>query len=165
MRPFLAVPAALVVLVAACGGADPTAGVDLPPASLPDSYETSSWAIDFSHDFPEGHWSEGRHTYTLALDCPAAMATPVSTDLLGFMTNSRTQVFDGDVYIRLVGLSTTQAGPRNLTTISTQQPTTAVVTLLGLDEGAATAATRCSGEMVYDSAFAVPLLPGEPFRP
>jgi hypothetical protein len=160
-RPVLVV---LTVLAAACSPPEPLAGIDLPPASLPDQYETALWAISFSHDFEPGFWEEGTHTYNLNLTCPAALDAPLETRDLSFIANPRTQVLDGRAYLRLVGLADSPTGPRNLVSISTEQPTTAILTIIGVPEDAAHDATDCTGEVQFDRFGKASLLPGQPFR-
>ena len=163
MRRHVAV---FLLMVAACSQQPPLQGIDLPSALMPEKFETSIWAVDFRHDFEPGFWDEGRHFYTLSLQCDIAMDDPLQTDVLTFTTNSRTQVFDHHVYIRLVGLSDSQTGPRNLVTISTEQPTTAAITLVGIaEENARAASQECAGELSYDGVGTASLTAGDPFRP
>lgn len=154
-----------ILLATACSSPEPLAGVDLPPASMPEDFEVTPWAIAFSHDFEPGFWDEGTHTYSLSLVCPAALTEPLAVPGLSFVADPRAQVLAGPAYLRLVGLSTSKIGPRNLGTISTAQPTTAIVTLIGIAEDAAREATDCEGTVSFDRSGSASLLPGQPFRP
>lgn len=132
---------------------------------MPENFEVAPWAIAFSHDFEPGFWDEGSHTYSLSLVCPAALTEPLVVPGLSFVANPRAKVLAGPAYLRLVGLSTSKIGPRDLGTISTAQPTTAIVTLIGIAEDAAREATVCEGTVSFDSSGSANLLPGQPFQP
>ena len=132
---------------------------------MPEDFEVTPWAIAFAHDFEPGFWDEGSHTYTLSLVCSAALTEPLVAPGLRFVADPRAQILAGPAYLRLVGLSTSKTGPRNLETISTAQRTTAIVTLIGIAEDAAREATACEGTVSFDSSGSESLLPGQPFRP
>jgi len=156
--------AILGLLLVACAAPEPLRGIDLPPAELPQVFEPTLWTIAFSHRFDVGHWTDGDHTYSLHLDCPEAIETPVDTDDLGFAVSS-TNPLGMPVFLRLAGLSTTTTGPRNVVNVSSQEETAAVISLLGLDIDQAEAAQQCDGEVRWDTVNSAPLVPSEPFRP
>jgi hypothetical protein len=162
MRALLA--ALLCLAAVSCSQPEPLAGADLPPASLPDEFEPELWTVTFSHDFDPGWWSPGHHTYRLHLDCPEAGTEPVTTDQIAFTANEAGSPLDGDVYLRLVGLSTSLTGPRNIINLSVDQPTSAAITLLGLDAESAEATQACSGSIEFDGQRAE-LTPSAPVRP
>ena len=158
---------AVVALAAAgCSSQEPLEGIDLPPASVPEAIEPSSWAVTFSHDFAPGTWSEGTHAYELALACEAILDEPTRTQPLFFDVLSRTEVFDQPIYLRVVGLSHFLMAPQTLITIDPEQPTKAALTIIGVSEVDAIQATQsCAGAVFYDGLDPVPLVPQQPFRP
>ena len=82
----------------------------------------------------------------------------------GWETNS--DVFDQQIYLRVVGLSHDLMGPQTLTSIDAAQATTAALTIIGVSESAANeAAQSCAGAIFYDDEEPLPLLPQPPFRP
>ena len=161
MRRILIV---LLLGVAACSQAPPLEGIDLPPASLPDTLEESIWAIAFSHEYEPGFWEEGAHSYSLHLECEPAMDQPLETEELPFVSDPGAPVFATPVYLRLAGLARSQFAPPSLTTIHPDQPTKAIVTVIGVAEEDIEAASECAGEIRYDTATAV-LSPEEPVKP
>lgn len=160
---IIAVGAALLAL--GCSEPEPLAGIDLPPASLPDEYEPELWTVTFSHGFEAGFWPPGHHVYRLHLDCPDAGAELVDTEPIGFTVNEVTPAVGDDIYLRLVGLSTSLTGPRNVINVGTEQTTVAAVTLLGLDSAGASAAQNCSGSIEFDAGQRAELAPSSPVRP
>lgn len=156
---------AALLLVAGCTAAEPLEGIDLPPASVPDEIDPDQWAVTFSHAFGPGFWAEGPHVYRLALDCPDAIEEKVLTGINFFGAGSDVPPNEGTVYLRPAGLSTTPLGAINVQSVSTEQETTALLTVIGLTRARAEAATACSGEVEFDDGQSEPLEPGEPFRP
>jgi hypothetical protein len=156
---------AAVLVLGAC--AEPVAleGIDLPPASLPDEIEPEQWAVAFSHVFEAGFWGAGPHVYKVILDCPEAGEAQVDGGLAFFSAGPEVPVFDTPVYLRLSGLSTSRLGQPDLRVMSTEQETTALVTVIGLSTGEVEAASDCLGEVQYDDAQSAPLRPSPPFRP
>ena len=151
--------------VTACSSEEPLAGIDLPPAAVPDNIASGAWAVLFTHDFPSGAWDQGAHAYELALACDAILDEPLRTDAIAFIV-SPSEVFDQEIYLRVVGLSHDLLGPQTLTSIDPGQSTTAALTMIGLSEDAAgQAAQSCAGAIYFDDEEPLPLLPQQPFRP
>lgn len=71
MRLLVASLCAITCIVG-CSEPEPLAGIDLPPASLPEVFEPKLWTVTFRHVFDAGFWSPGHHVYSLHLDCPEA---------------------------------------------------------------------------------------------
>lgn len=157
---------ALVLLLAACTEPlPPLAGIDLPPASMPDEIEPATWSLAFSHEFGGGFWEEGEHVYQLSLDCPQIMDEALNTPPILFDVFRLVLPVD-QVYLRLGGLADSLIGPINTSGFAPIQPTTAVVTIIGASaEDVSTAVEECVGEVSWDLTATAPLLPGEPFKP
>lgn len=160
MRSLLAVG---LLVVAAC--AQPLEGVDLPPASLPDEIDSAQWAMPYSHEFGPGFWSQGPHVYQLLFDCPEVGEEEVKSELIFFAAGSEYPTLDQQVHLRLQGLATTTMGPPDLQFVSTDQETTALLTVVGLSDAQVEAAAECAGEIQWDDGQSAPLQPTEPFRP
>ena len=156
---------AAILALGACTERVALEGIDLPPASLPDEIEPEQWAVAFSHDFEPGFWSAGPHVYKLVLDCPQAGEAQVDGGLAFFAAGVDVPVFDSQVYLRLSGLSTSRLGQPDLRVMSTEQETTALVTVIGLSNREVEAAADCLGEVRYDDGRSAPLRPSAPFRP
>jgi hypothetical protein len=157
---------AICSLVLACAPAPPLEGIDLPPASLPDEFEDSIWAVEFSSGFEPGFWEEGAHSYSLHLDCPVALDEAIDTDLIQFESNSTVNLFSTPIYLRLVGLADNQTGPGNMSSINPEQLTIAIVTIIGIEEeDADAAADGCEGEIRFDDGGSATLAAGRPVRP
>lgn len=155
---------ALVALVAvSCSSQEPLQGIDLPPASVPDSIVSGAWAVRFTHEFPPGAWEEGNHVYALALACDVVLDEPVRTEPIDFVV-APGELLD-QVYLRVVGLSHDTTGPPSVGGIDPQQSTTAALTIVGVSEEAATEAQSCAGAIFYDDEDPLPLMPEPPFRP
>lgn len=155
----------LALVVTSCSSEEPLRGIDLPPASVPDSIVSGAWAVRFTHDFPAGAWQEGSHVYALALACDAILDEPMRTDPIDFVV-APGEVLDQEVYLRVVGLSHDTTGPPTVGGIDPQQSTTAALTIVGVSEDAATkAAESCAGAIFFDSADPLPLMPEPPFQP
>ncbi len=160
---FLVVAAALGVT--ACSSEEPLAGIDLPPAAVPDNIASGAWAVLFTHDFPSGAWDQGAHAYELALACDPILDEPLRTGTIAFIV-SPSEVIDQEIYLRVVGLSHDLIGPQTLTSIDPGQSTTAALTIIGVSEDAAgQAAQSCAGAIYFDDEDPLPLLPQQPFRP
>jgi hypothetical protein len=158
---------AIAMLAGACSsGEEPLRGIDLPPAAVPDEIEPEAWALAFTHDFAPGSWTEGTHVYALALACDAILDEPLRTDPFAFDVVAASDTFDQPIYLRPVGLSHFMLGPQTLTTIDPQQPTTAMLTVIGVAKGDADVATEsCAGAIFFDEEDPLPLDPQTPFRP
>jgi hypothetical protein len=156
---------AALLVVAGCTAAEPLEGIDLPPASVPDEIDPDQWAVAYSHRFDSGFWTEGPHVYRLSLDCPDAIEEKVLTGINFFGAGPDVPTNEGTVYLRPAGLSTTPLGATNVQSVSTEQETTALLTVIGLTRERAEAAAACSGEVEFDDGQSEPLEPGEPFRP
>lgn len=154
-----------VVVGSGCAPAEPLAGVDLPPASMPDEVPESHWAVAFSHRFEPEAWSEGPHVYRMTLDCPDALEEGVETELVFFAADPEQPEVDGIVYLRATGLSTTSLGGIDMGRIAPSQETEALLTVVGMPEAEAMAATACVGQIEFDTGVERPLEPGDPFRP
>ena len=163
---FMRRPAAVVlaVFLFSCSGPEPLQGIDLPPASMPDEFETSGYAVQFVREFDAGAWSLGEHSYTMALDCPETGFAPFRSGEVGFTVNEAAQLFREPVYLRLTGQSRLQTGGASAMTIHPEQTTAAVISLIGITEEGATASADCVAELVMDTGDTYELLPGEPFR-
>lgn len=151
------------LLLSAC--AQPLEGIDLPPASLPDEIDAAQWAIPFTHEFGPGFWAQGPHVYQLLLDCPEIGEEEVRSELIFFASGSDFPTLDQPVHLRIQGLSTTTLGPPDLQFVSTEQETTALLTVVGLSESQVEAAAGCVGEIQWDDGQSAPMEPGDPFRP
>jgi hypothetical protein len=156
---------ALTAILAACAPPEPLQGIDLPPAQLPDVYEPEVWAVTFSHEFEPESWEPGSHTYRLTLDCPSATSQTVDTEQIAFTVNRLTPPLDTPVYMRLVGLSTSLTGPRDVINLGAEQVTVGAVTLLGLDAAQAEAAQLCEGAIEVDGDRSAALAPSAAARP
>ena len=154
-----------VLLLVACDQPPPLQGIDLPPASLPDDLNAEQWAIAFSHEFEPGFWTAGPHVYKLLLDCPDANDTLVDSELSFFAAGPDFPTVDSPIYLRLSGLSTTRLGQPDLSFMSTEQETTALLTVIGLSNDQVTAASECVGEVQFDDGQSARLRPSSPFRP
>lgn len=165
MQRVFAFLAVLALLGSACSGPEPLAGIDLPPAELPEDLEVGGWAITFTRDFEPGFWSEGAHSYTMALVCEPILDDPMRASPVFLEVTSSQQVFDEKVYLRIVGLSHLLLGPRTLNSINPQQPATAALTVLGVSaSGAREAFETCTGAFFPDDGDPLPMTPEEPFR-
>ena len=152
-------------MLSACSEPEPLAGIDLPPASIPDQVELGGWAVSFSREFEPGFWEEGEHIYVLALVCDA-LGDPLSTQPVFLESNGAQQIFDQTIYVRLVGLSHGTLGPKTLNSINPQQHTTAVLTSIGASANAAREAFEtCRGAILIDGGDPLPLTPEPPFMP
>ena len=157
--------AVIALGMTACSSEEPLEGIDLPPAAVPDNSASGAWAVLFTHDFPSGAWDQGAHAYELALACDPILDEPLRTGTIAFIV-SPSEVFDQQVYLRVVGLSHDLTGPQTLTSIDPGQATTAALTIIGVSENAAgEAAQSCAGAIYFDDEEPLPLLAHEPFRP
>ncbi|MFZ0014926.1 MAG: hypothetical protein WAL25_12525 [Acidimicrobiia bacterium] len=165
MFRVMALVAAVLVVSACADSLPPLEGIDLPPASMPHELEPGFWAVSFAHDYEPGSWAEGPHHYTLSLDCDVILDEPLASGQLGFAVRAEAQAFPR-VFMRLTGLGSSLVGPTDLLTIETDQPATAVITVLGVAEADAEAASDgCAGQVVIDGNGTETLVGGEPFRP
>lgn len=139
-------------------------GIDLPPASLPDDFDGDVWAISFSRQFEPGSWEEGRHRYSLQLDCAVLFDEPLQAPDQSFSVTPLTRSFE-NVYLRLNGLGPSLLGPTGLFSLRPDQPTTATITVIGVSREKADSATSCAGEVTVDGQDVEALVAGEPFRP
>jgi hypothetical protein len=153
-------------MVAACSGAEPLEGIDLPPASVPESIEPDSWAVTFTREFLPGFWLEGTHGYELALACDVILDQPMRTGPHVFDVAESVPTFPEPIYLRIVGPSHLLMGPQTLNTLNPAQATTAALTILGVsEEDAKTAVESCIGAIFYDGGEPEPMFPSSPFRP
>lgn len=163
-RLLILIPAVALAL-AACSDPEPLAGIDLPPAEVPEDLEGGGWAITFTRDFEPGFWSEGSHAYTMALVCDPLLDQPMRASPVFIEVTPSQQVIDDTVYLRIVGLSHLLLGPRTLDSINPEQRTKAALTVLGTSASAAQEAfATCTGAFFADSDEPLPMTPEEPFR-
>lgn len=155
-----------MIAVTACSEPPPPlAGIDLPPASLPDEVSQSGWSVAFVHEFGEDFWGEGEHVYQLALECPPIMGEPLATPPIFFEVERLALPID-HVFLRLGGISDSRLGPLNVSAFNPRQATTAVVSIIGVTESAAKAAfDDCVGQVTWDLSGSGELVPLEPFKP
>jgi hypothetical protein len=140
-------------------------GIDFPPASTPESLPQVTWAVPFVAAFPAGHWSEGKHSYSIELKCPP-LATEVATPALTFDVSRFVTLLDVPLYLRLGGLSTSATGAIDAGVMHPDQVTQAIVTVLGVTrEAADQAVAECSGSLLADGGDPVPMVPGTLYRP
>ena len=140
-------------------------GIDLPPAVTPAVIPEVPWAVPFAVDFPAGYWTEGKHTYSIVLDCPV-LDTDLETLDLQFDVSRFLAVFDGTIHLRLGGLSTTAVGAIDVGAINPDQPTRAVVTVVGAARDAADeAVAQCAGLLFADGNDPITMPPGTLYRP
>lgn len=154
-----------LLLLVACAQPEPLRGIDLPPASLPDEIASAQWAVAFSHEFGPSFWGEGPHVYQLVLDCPEIEEANVESELVFFDARPDFPTVDVRVHLRLAGLSTSTMGQPDVSSISTEQETAAMLTVVGLSEDEVIASEDCAGEVRWDDGQSAPLEPNEPFRP
>jgi hypothetical protein len=154
-----------LLLLTACAQPEPLRGIDLPPASLPDEIDSAQWAVAFAHEFGPAFWGEGPHVYQLVLNCPEVEEANVESELVFFGAGLDFPIFDEQVHLRLAGLSTTMMGPADVSFVSVEQETTAVLTVVGLSESEVMAAKDCTGEVRWDDGQSAPMDPTPPFRP
>jgi hypothetical protein len=122
-------------------------------------------AVQFTRTFDAGHWDPGNHGYRLAVTCPE-LGTEIEPPVVRFNVDPVERLVDERVWLRFDGLSTTSLSPADLTAINPDQPTTAVMTLVGLTQAqAATAVADCAASVVYDGSEPRSLVAGEPFTP
>lgn len=151
--------AASTILLAACSAG--VAGLD--PAPSPDSFEGGPWGVQFSLDLDAGFWVEGAHRYQIWLECPPL--GPRQWSQHNFESDTTSAVLADEIFVRFRGLSLTETGPTGIKLINEGQPTTALVTVIGLEEGVArSAAAECVAELRLDDGRVLELPPSEPFR-
>lgn len=150
---------AALLLVTACAP-----GVsELPLAPQPEAFEGGPWAVEFRLDLEPGFWVEGHHTYQLWVDCEAL--GPRQWSQRTFDALADVDVLDRVVFLRLNGLSVHQTGPSEIREISLDQPTVAVVTILGMAaDHAERVSEECVGELRLENGEVLPMEPGNPFR-
>ncbi len=151
--------ALLALVVTACGG-----GLgELEAAPLPESFEGGPWALEFRLDLEPGFWEVGPHRYQIWLECEEL--GPRQWSQYNFETDTETELIDHEVYVRLRGLSLHKTGPSDIKLVNTEQPTIAIVTVLGLEEDqAGKAAGECAAELRLEDGTVLEMPPGSPFR-
>lgn len=179
-RNWVVLLAAAGWLAVACAAQDaqdqetPVAAVPtaLPAASLPTAVPpegvTDVWAISFSYEFPGDFWPVGQHQYGFFMDCPELGQLESAGEWRFFQVTNAAPSFEQPIYFRLAGLSTGSLDPINVDAINPGQATIAVVTILGISEEQALAATdsaTCEIVFGWDGMRAENLIAGEPFRP
>lgn len=149
----------LALVAVACGSE--IAGLDEAPR--PESFEGGPWAVEFALDLEPRFWAEGHHRYQIWLECEPL--GPRQWSQHNFDADRRSAIVDDDLYVRLRGLSVHKTGPTGIKHIHTDQPTIALVTVLGLEHETATeAADECVGELRLEDGRVFELPPGLPFR-
>jgi hypothetical protein len=138
----------------------------VPPEGEPG--QIGEWALPFVYQMPEGTWEIGFHRYALHVNCPILEQDSLAGVWQDFVVTDDVTPLSTPVYLRLGGLSMSTLGPENVLTISPDQLTIALVTIIGVtEEQAAVAAESKDCEVVigWDGANAEELLPAEPYRP
>lgn len=153
-----------LVLALAVIGVSCSSGLsNLEPAPLPESFEGGPWGVQFRVDLAPGFWEAGHHRYQLWLECEPL--GPRQWSQHNFEADSETEIIDDDVYVRFRGLSLTQTGPTGIKHLNVDQPTIALVTVLGLEEDVArSAAGECVAELRLEDGTVFELPPLDPFR-
>lgn len=150
---------AVVLAVAGCGGG--VAG--LPTAPHPGQFEGGPWGVEFSTDLAPGFWAEGAHRYQIWLECDPL--GPREWSQHNFVSDRSTPLVGSDVYVRLRGLSEHKTGPTGIKQINVEQPTVALVIVLGLERAQAEkAAAECVAELRLEDGTVVFMPATEPFR-
>lgn len=149
----------------ACAQPEPLRGIDLPPASMPEEIDSARWAVPYSHEFGPDFWAQGPHVYQLLFDCPEIGEEETKSELIFFSAGSDFPTFDNQIHLRLQGLATTRMGSPDLQFVSTEQETTALLTVVGLSKTQAEDAAGCVGEVQWDDGQSAPMEPGDPFQP
>lgn len=119
-------------------------------------------AVSFTRTFPPGFWEPGEHGYRMVLVCPAQNLGP---PVIRFqVTDDAPQ--HGTVYLRFDGPGRLPLSPADVPSVNPADTTVAVVTLAGMTQSDAEAASAgCTGSIVHDGSDAEPLEPGRPFSP
>jgi len=150
----------------------PPTPTQIVPTSLPTAVgpetQPGSWAVSFSYEFPAGFWLEGDHRYGFYMNCPVLQQFNVPSEYRDFTVTQDTIAFESPVYLRLGGLSTGALAPINLEAIHPEQPTVAVVTVIGVTEDQARQAGQpgeCEMVIGWDAVNAQTLVAAGPFRP
>lgn len=150
---------ALALLAAGCGSS--VAGLEEAPR--PESFEGGPWAVDFTLDLEPGFWEVGHHRYQIWLECEPL--GPRQWSQHTFEADQESEIIEDDLYVRLYGLSMHKTGPTGIKQIHTDQPTIAVVTVLGLArDTAAEASEDCVGELRLEDGRVFEMPAGSPFR-
>lgn len=150
-----------IVALLAVGCAAGVAGVEEAPR--PESFEGGPWAIDFTLDLEPGFWEVGHHRYQIWLECE--VLGPRQWSQHNFEADNESEIIEGDLYVRLYGLSVHKTGPTGIKQINTDQPTIALVTVLGLEHATATEASEeCVAELRREDGRVFEMPPGAPFR-
>lgn len=149
----------LALLTAACGSG--VAGLEEAPR--PETFEGGPWAVDFTLDLEPGFWEVGRHRYQIWLECEPL--GPRQWSQHNFEADQDSEIIEDDLYVRLYGLSVHKTGPTGIKQINSDQPTIALVTVLGLThEMAAEASEDCVGELRLEGGRVFEMPAGSPFR-
>lgn len=158
------------ILLSACGGGEPTQTFLLPTAVAPinsgEEAQSGDWAVSFSREFPPGFWEEGEHRYGFMYDCPILFGQQQGTDWIFFEVTEESSPLNQPVYLRPNWLSTDVIGGVGVGAIHPDQPTIAMISIVGLSEAAANASmSGCDIIFGYDNGVPVQLTSGSPFRP
>jgi len=149
----------IALLTAACGSE--VAGLDEAPR--PESFEVGPWAVEFSLDLEPGFWDVGPQRYQIWLECEPL--GPRQWSQHNFEADEDSGIIEHDVYVRLYGLSVHKTGPTGIKHINTEQPTIALVTVLGLAQDTAIeAAEECVAELRLEDGRVFEIPPRAPFR-
>jgi hypothetical protein len=149
----------LALVVVGCG----TNVAALEEAPRPDTFEGGPWAVEFELDLEPGFWEVGHHRYQIWLECEAL--GPRQWSQHNFEADQSSEIIEDDLYVRLYGLSLHKTGPTGIKHINTEQPTIAVVTVLGLARETATVASEeCVAELRLEDGRVIDILPRPPFR-
>lgn len=149
----------LALVTVACGS-----GVaSLEEAPRPDSFEGGPWAVEFTLELDPGFWEVGHHRYQIWLECEAL--GPRQWSQHNFEADDNSDIIEDELYVRLRGLSVHKTGPTGIKHIHTDQPTIAIVTIIGLAHDTATEASdECVAELRMEDGRVIDMPPGSPFR-
>ena len=151
--------AVLALVTVACGSE--VAGLEEAPR--PKAFERGPWAVEFALDLEPGFWEEGHHRYQIWLECEPL--GPRQWSQHNFDADRQTEIIDDDLYVRLYGLSVHKTGPTGIKHINTDQPTIALVIVLGLAHDTATEASEeCVAELRIEDGRVFEMPPVSPFR-
>lgn len=151
--------AVLALVSVACG----SELASLEEAPRPESFEVGPWAVEFTLDLESRFWEVGHHRYQIWLECEPL--GPRQWSQHNFEADRHSDIVEEDLYVRLRGLSVHKTGPTGIKQIHTNQPTIAIVTILGLAHDTATEASdECVAELRLEDGRIIEMAPGLPFR-
>jgi hypothetical protein len=161
----------IAALLAACGAVAQTPVPTSLPTAIPPEGGVGEWAVSFMQEFPSGFWTEGFHRYGFHLNCPIRVGDDgdLGTEWREFQVTEEVQpqVAETVAYLRLNGVSRAPFAPAyEQQVIHPQQPTTAIIHLVGLSlDDAKKAQSECEALFAWDRGLIQALVAVEPFRP